>query len=154
MKYSIDTSAILDARVRYYAPDVFPGPWEKLEKLIETGGLIATRLVLIELEQKDDEVCQWGRSRERMFTDVDLRIQAKAKDILRTHGRLVDDRRIGVQADVFVIALANLEGCAVVTGERPAREHEKKLKIPDVCRALRIQCLDMLGLFRKEGWRF
>ena len=40
MKYSIDTSSILDAWTRYYPPDVMPGLWKQLEELIDNGQLI------------------------------------------------------------------------------------------------------------------
>ena len=56
MRYSIDTSAILDGWRRYYPPDTFPGLWDKLDSLIEEGHLAATEEVLIELEKKDDDV--------------------------------------------------------------------------------------------------
>ena len=52
MKYSIDTSAILDAWVRGFPPDVVPGFWVRFEELIDNGQLIATEEVLYELEKK------------------------------------------------------------------------------------------------------
>ena len=55
MKYSIDTSSILDGWIRYYPPDVFPLVWTKIEELIEKEILVATEEVLFELEKKDDK---------------------------------------------------------------------------------------------------
>ncbi len=62
MKYSIDTSAILDGWNRYYPPDVFPGLWRRLEGLIGDGHLKATEEVRMELERKDDEAFSWACS--------------------------------------------------------------------------------------------
>jgi hypothetical protein len=56
LKYSIDTSAILDAWTRYYPPDVMPGLWKQLEELVDNGQLLATEEVLYELEKKEDNV--------------------------------------------------------------------------------------------------
>jgi hypothetical protein len=51
-------------------------------------------------------------------------------------------------------------GCAigiVVTQETPASEKRNPRRthfIPDVCRDLGIPCINLLGLMRREGWRF
>ena len=58
MRYSIDTSAILEAWRRQYPPDVIPALWDGLDSLIRSGDLRATEEVLHELERKDDEVFQ------------------------------------------------------------------------------------------------
>lgn len=42
MRYSIDTSAILDGWRRHYPPDVFPGLWTRMEGLIVAGHLRAS----------------------------------------------------------------------------------------------------------------
>src|SRR3972149_394297 len=52
--YSIDTSALLDAWVRWYPPDLFPKLWQNIEALVIEQRLLATEEVLIELEKKDD----------------------------------------------------------------------------------------------------
>ena len=76
MKYSADTSAILDGWRRYYPPDVFPALWTQLGGLIESGEFAATEEVLFELEKGDDEVFQWAKLRKtRMFVPIDDRQQ-------------------------------------------------------------------------------
>jgi hypothetical protein len=45
----------------------------------------------------------------------------------------------------------------VVTQETPAAEKRNPKRthfIPDVCRELGIPCISLLGLMRREGWRF
>lgn len=144
MEYSIDTSAILDTRVRYYPPDVFPALWRHLEQLIDQGLLLATEIVLDELEKKADEVREWARKRPHMFIATDLKIQEIVRRILRTYPSLVDPEKTGPEADPFVIALAQRKACAVVTGERPGRNPAKRPHIPDVCGALGMRCLSVL----------
>ena len=39
-KYCFDTSAILDAWVRYYPPDVMPDLWEKIAEMIDNNEII------------------------------------------------------------------------------------------------------------------
>jgi len=152
LKYSIDTSALLDAWVRYYPPDVFPSVWEKIERITNNGTLIATEEVLMELGKKHDEVYKWARDHGGMFVPVDGQIQVEVARILARHERLVDTRRERSSADPFVIALAKLESCAVVTAEKATGKPEKP-NIPDVCSALGIRCMDLIEMFREQGWR-
>ena len=53
-------------------------------------------------------------------------------------------------ADPFVIALAEMNGCAVVTDENLGTE--AKPHIPYVCRVRRIKALTVLELIQAEGW--
>ncbi len=153
MRYSIDTSALLDGWRRYYPPDVFPDVWTGFEELIEAGDLAATEEVLGELEKKDDEVFAWVKGHKARFSiPIDRRIQEKVIELLAEHERLVKSHsRSG--ADPFVIGLAMVEGATVVSGERSS-DSPAKPRIPDVCRALGVPCIDLVGLFRQQRWRF
>jgi hypothetical protein len=154
VRYSLDTSALLDGWRRYYPPDVFPGLWSRLDGLIEAGDLRATEEVLFELERKDDDVFAWAREREtRLFVPVDAEIQPLVSEILRDFGKLVDTRSHRSAADPFVIALALQHRCTVVTGERPTNRPSRP-NIPDVCRGLGIRYLSLLDLVRAESWTF
>ncbi len=153
MKYSIDTSAILDGWVRYYSPDVFPPLWEKLDELIKSGDLRATEEVLRELEKQDDKAHRWARERSGMFHPLDEAVQRAATEVLAAHPRLIDNRANRNPADPFVIALAKVNGCHVITGERFSTSLAKP-NIPDACVAMGIPWTNMLGLFRAEKWVF
>ena len=67
MKYSIDTSALMDGWARYYPPDVFPVVWERLDGLIQAGDLVAIEEVSVELEKKEDELYRWAKQRASLF---------------------------------------------------------------------------------------
>ena len=153
MKYSIDTSAILDAWVRGFPPDVVPGLWKQLEELIDNGQLIATEEVLYELEKKEDDAYKWAKNHKNMFILTDEMIQLAVIEILRDHKKLIDTRKNRSGADPFVIALAKVEGCGVVTGEKPTNSPDRP-KIPDVCRAIDIPCINILQLCRAQKWVF
>lgn len=153
MRYSIDTSAILDGWRRYYPPDVFPGIWDRLDELINDGALRATEEVLIELERKDDEVFAWAHAREHLFIAIDDRIQDVVSDILNTHEKLLDTRSGRSAGDPFVIALAEIESAVVVTGERATNSVDRP-NIPDVCAARGVRSISLLQLLRSEGWSF
>ncbi len=153
MRYSIDTSAILDGWNRYYPPDVFPGLWRRLEALIFDGALRATEEVQVELERKDDEVLAWANRQESLFVALDAAIQDSVRVILSDHPKLLDTRKNRSAADPFVIGLAQLHECSVVTGEGKTGSLSRP-NIPDVCEAMGLHCLSLLELIRAEGWAF
>jgi hypothetical protein len=153
LKYSIDTSAFLDGWARYYPPDVFPPVWEKIDKLIDDGILVATEEVLYELEKKDDEMYAWALDREHMFIPIDENIQLALQSMLPQHRQLIDQRKNRSGADPWIIALAIVEKCAVLTGEKPTNS-AKRPHIPDVCIAMGVRWINMIQLFREQGWVF
>lgn len=153
MKYSIDTSAILDGWMRYYSPDVFPALWGKFDELIKSGDLRATEEVLIELKKQDDAVYKWAHARLDLFCPIDEPVQRAATEVLGKHRRLVDNRLNRTSADPFVIALAQVNSCMVITGERLSTSLTKP-NIPDVCIDLNVPWSNMLGLFRNQNWVF
>jgi len=154
LKYSIDTSAILEAWRRRYPPDVFPAVWQRLEQMIERGDLGASEEVLLELEKRDDEVHVWAKERKaKLFVPIDEEQQGHVSVILQKHERLVDTRTNRSAADPFVIAVAIAQGCAVVTAEAATRKPEKP-NIPDVCLAMGVRSINLIEFFREQGWRF
>lgn len=67
---------------------------------------------------------------------------------------LVDPDTGDSGGDPWVIALAqDLQNGIVVTQEKLSRNKDKP-KIPNVCSDLGIECIDLIGLFRKENWIF
>lgn len=153
MRFSIDTSAILDGWTRYYPREAFPGLWRHLEQLIRSGDLRASEEVMYELEKKEDEAFAWARAQDGFLVPMDDDIQDAVSAILADHPRLLDTRRGRSGADPFVIALAKVRGCAVITGERRSGSLERP-KIPDVCYAIDVESMSLLDLIRREGWVF
>jgi hypothetical protein len=156
-KYSIDTSAILDAWIRHYPHDLFPSFWIKFATLLETKEGIATELVSHELNKKDDGCHQWFRDNDldSSFIELNDGIQTVVVEMMKNknYQRLVEDRKGAYGADPFVIALAKLEKLTVVTGEIASKRMDKP-KIPDVCNDMGIECINILELMRKENWKF
>ena len=152
MTYCIDTSAILTAWRRNYPPDIFPSVWDRVDELINQGELIASEEVLVELERKDDEVYAWATERQGIFVPIDDQVQQVVRRVLASYPRLLDTRRNRSGADPFVIALARVRNCTVVTNEAPSNSPSRPT-IPDVCQALGILCIDFIQMARQEGWR-
>lgn len=150
-KYTIDTCSITKLH-REYPRDVFPGAWDKVEDLAESGILISIEDVYIELEAQDDEVLEWANQYSKMFLPLDELVQIKALQVLKTHPALVDLKKHKSSADPFVIATALIYSCIVVTEEKPSNS-PKMAKIPDVCKDHYIGCIDLLEMLRLEKVR-
>lgn len=151
-RYSLDTSALLNTWRKFYPPDVFPSLWQRVEELADSGTLVASEEVLVELERKDDEVYAWAKERAQMFVPIDAQVQQVVRRVLRDYPRLLDTRRSRSGADPFVIALADILGCAVVTYETRSNNASRP-RIPDVCDAMGVRCVSFLDFIREQGWR-
>jgi len=150
--YSIDTSALIDAWNGDYTKEVIPGLWESIEKLVEKGLLIATEEVFIELERGYDDLCDWAKENKYMFIPLDEEIQIHAGKIINEFRGLVKEGRERSRADAFVIGLAMMRKCKVITSERA--KTKKTCKIPYVCKHYGLSCLNLIDLCKEEGWKF
>lgn len=151
-RYSIDTSALLEAYVRRYPPDVVPGLWEdKFDQLIEAGQLVAAYDVLEDLSKRDDGIYKWAKAREHMFVDLD-QYEPQLKQIMAEYPRLVDTKTGRSGSDPMVIALAHAQDLTVVSQEGVGSM--KSPKIPYVCNDLDIRHIDVLALIREQKWTF
>lgn len=149
--YSLDTSAILDGWVRYYPISSFPGLRDRLADAIDDGRVRATEEVEKELEKMDDDCLDWCKQQTNLFQKIDTPIQQKVIDILSNHPNLVQVSNGRSAADPFVIALAEINSCTVITGEisKPS-----KPRIPDVCRDRSVGFGNLLHLIQQEKWSF
>jgi hypothetical protein len=64
----------------------------------------------------------------------------------------VDTRTDRSGGDPWVIALAEVDGCTVVTHE-VATGRRSRPNIPDVCADRKIPVIGVLDLIRNEGWK-
>jgi hypothetical protein len=151
-RYSIDTCSLTDLR-RFYPKDVFPSVWAKVSELANDGIVVASEEVLQELKaQETDEVLAWAKGHLSMFLPTDAAVQAEVTKILAAHPTLVDlKKKHG--ADPFVIALAVVHGCTVVSQETPSGNPYRQM-IPDVCKHRKLPCIKLLEMLRREGPQF
>ena len=158
----MDTSPFIEMK-ESYPKDIFPKLWENIEKLCKEGRLIAPFEVKNEIEQGDDELKRWVRSKNirKIFIKPDKSQVKLVTEILKHYDFLAKPGKPGPNADPWVIALAiekNNEAQAnlfhnkyiVVTEESKTRTD----RIPAVCRNYNIECINLIELFRKEGWKF
>ena len=149
--YSFDTSSLLNGRRDLLPPATFPAVWDDIEEAIAAGQVRSVDLVREELAAKEDEVYGWARQQRGLFIDLEPDIQRAARHVLAQHQRLIGIGSGRSGADPFVVALALARGGVVVTEEIPSRNLVKP-KIPDVCAALGVRHLNLVGYLQDQGW--
>ena len=158
--YIIDSSSLVKLN-RNNPIDVFPSIWEKLKLLADNNRLIAPREVLNEIKQNDDMLSKWAKNQKKMFKEPTQRQIELVQEILKDFPALIDTER-KFDADPWVIALAiELSSSSqqtiftikrIVVTEEKLREN--RVRIPFVCNKKSIESIDIVELFRTEGWKF
>ena len=152
MIYCVDTSALIAAWQERYPQENFPKFWDRLDRLIHDGNLIAPMEVFLETKKRSDELHLWLKDRKAdMFIEIDDDTQEGAARILARFPRLVGLKKQDTSADTFVIALAQVRGIPIITEEKPTGS-DRKPNIPDVCNFFGVECKNLLDLIRAEKW--
>lgn len=157
--YSLDTSFLMDWQARYYPTDLFPSLATRIEEMIVEKRCRAVELVREELESpiSTPELKAWAAGHADLFVPLNEDVQTAAAIIEARYPDLMDPKGIHESADAYVIALAKLNGGIVVTQETSVHikpNPRKSHYIPDVCQDLGVHCTNLLGLLRREGWKF
>ncbi len=156
MKFCLDTNVFVQAWNRYYAIDFAEPYWTKLDELAQAGIVFATEEVKHEIRKIDDSLKSWLEPREHFFKPIDDTVIECLQTIYRDerNRRLVDSSKFRSVADPWVIAHAMAEKAVVVTKENYEVNPTKRVKIPNVCQALGIECIDDFELIRRLNLRF
>lgn len=147
----------MDWQARYYPTDVFPTLVKQMGELVVAGRLQAPMLVREEIEAVGTaDLVQWVKNNPAMLVKT-VKVLAEAQAIQNRFPGLRDPKAEHEEADAYVIALARMRSGIVLTQETSATEKNKPKRthfIPDVCRELGIPCVSLLGMMRRENWRF
>ena len=158
--YVMDASSLI--RINRENPrDIFEKVWKSLEQLVKEGGLISPKEVLDEIMGKDDGLSKWAKKQRKIFKNPTQRQVGYVQEILDEYPSIIDVKR-RYSADPWVIALAlerertpqktlHQMKNIVVTEEKRRGE---RVRIPLICDNLSIETMDVLTMFRQEGWKF
>ena len=151
MDFSFDTSAFIEPWVRFYPRDIFEPHWRWIEQLIEQGTVRSTELVKEELSTTEDELYEWAKNQKELFIPIDTDIQVALREVIDQFPSLTDHHRDRSGADLWVIALALVEKCPVVTYEK--RGKNTAPKIPNVCEYFDVECYTWIEVLRETGFK-
>jgi len=158
LPYSIDTSGLTYAWRDHYPPDVFGVLWDTMSDAIDRGDLIASWEVYEELKVGGDDLYDWVHARQHMFVQTDADIQRAVSEVMAFHPQWVSADRSRNMVDPFVIAVALMRGCSVVSGELwypgDLDRFPDRVKIPNVCLTFGVRHLAFLEMMREARWNF
>jgi hypothetical protein len=161
-RYLVDASVLMEAHRRYYRFGVCPGFWEALIWHHKQGVVTSIDRVKKEVEEGKDALRQWVKD-ECPSTIFDA---ANSKAIGERYGKIISwagaqDRYrpealagFATVADGWLVAYAGEHGLTVVTQEVAAPESKKEVKVPDVCEAFKVSCIDTFEMLEKLNVRF
>lgn len=155
--YSVDTSFLMEWQDRNYPVDLFPGLKAKIEEMIAADRFRCVDVVEEEINSvAKPGLKSWLKS-SGIVVPLTPEAQIEGAAIEALYPDLTDPKGIHQSADAYVIALAKIEKGTVLTLETSVHEKpntKKKHYIPDVCRDLGVDCINLLGLLRREHWTF
>jgi len=152
-KYCIDSSSLIDLNWRRYPQARYPDLWGAVEHVFRDDVLVAPREVRRELQNGShgDDLKQWATDHPNFFPDPDDDQFRRVTLLLDEFPRVCDLRkRRPVDADPWVIVLAQAHGLAVVSSERS----DSDKKIPYFCHQVGVPVVDIDGFFGEMGWSF
>lgn len=155
MKYVIDTCSLLEgASGRRYEQEFFPVHWKNLNDKIDDGIIISTMLVYKELEQKDDGMYNWAKSKQDLFHIPPVEVQDEITNLFTTFREWAKNiNKKPTWADPEVIAFSKAYDLILVTQEACNINSTKEIKyrIPTICHKYGVKCIDFLELIKREN---
>jgi hypothetical protein len=165
MAYLIDSDVLIEAKDRHYGFDFCPGFWAWLVREREVGNVFSVEKIHEELTASHDELSTWAEAQGPGFFLVP---DGATTSSLATVAALVAGMRVNNQpylpaalatflasGDYYLIAHAHAHGHVVVsheTGHANGQQASlKRLKIPDVCQAVGVVCVDPFRMLRQGG---
>jgi hypothetical protein len=148
VKYVLDANVFINMQ-RHHPYDVFESLWIKVANLIDDGIAISCDEVFDELSIGNDYLLEWAKQRKEAFILSGPDIQILVRDILRNFPTLVTGSRRANGADPFVIALAKIKNCTLVSDESRAGVGQPA-KIPNVCETYGVRLIKFINFLREN----
>jgi len=158
MKYCLDANTLIEAHRRYYALETFPVFWSWLLENTENLGSIGA--VYRELTDSGDTLSDWSKANKQSgffkFDDDSEAVQLNYIEVVNTINQdpyysPEEKAHFLKGADPWLIAYATTHNLLLITHERKVGLGSKKVKIPNVCEAFQVECIDTFTMLQKES---
>lgn len=148
-RYIIDTCSILSQKAdEPHRRSVYNTLWQNIDEMIRKAEIVICSE--IEDEVEDDALKKWLRRNNCEILPVDANVEQNVKKIVNEHPDLLSFSNMKSSGDAFLIATAMKYRIAVITEETK----DSPKKIPKICEAYSIPCVNITELAEKEGWVF
>ncbi len=158
MAYLLDTNVFIQAKNLHYGLDFCPAFWEWLEEANQVEKVFSIRQVLDELVAGADKLSNWAKARGKGFyKDIDDETLPKLVQVsewVQANGYETEAiNEFSRAADYFLVSYALAHGHTVVTHEVSANSPHK-IKIPNVCKGMGVECVNPFAMLRSESAKF
>lgn len=138
--------------------DLWPTFWNTFSKMLVCGNIFSCAAVKAEIEQGKDELSLWMRRNATkdfyipLDQDILLKYQA-AQDWAKDNPIFTPNARktFAENADAYLVATAAAKNLTLVTYEVSDPQCRRQVKIPDVCKALKVEYCDLNTVLRETG---
>ncbi|WKN41125.1 DUF4411 family protein [Tunicatimonas pelagia] len=156
--YCLDTNFFIEGWNKYYSPNFCSDYWDVIKDLGENGTIFVPHEVKKEIDKVDDSLKEWFVDKDFLVKQIDANVQNCLKQLYsnnKAHQYLANNIKGRSLADPWVVAHAMAEKAIVVTKEfSTSSKDQRKVKIPDVCRNMNIECIDDFEFIRRLNIRF
>jgi predicted nucleic acid-binding protein len=158
MSYLLDANVFIQAKNLHYGFDFCPAFWDWLSAENRAGRVFSIEKVKGELQAGNDYLATWASEQgSEFFLAPDVSTLAALSRVSRwiaNQGYHPAAVNAFLQlADFYIVSQALALGYSVVTQETPG-DGFKKVKIPNPCIGLGINCLSPFEMLRREHARF
>lgn len=159
MAYLLDANVFINAKNLHYGFEFCPAYWEWIIREHRAGRVFSIDRVGDEIAAMDDELSEWSSQLDEGFFltpgTSTMPALGTVAEWVNTHDRYTPDaKNVFLQiADYYLVAQALAEGHIVVTHEKPENSVHR-VKIPNVCLALKIRYMNPFEMLRREKARF
>ena len=158
MAYLLDANVFIAAKNHHYGFDFCPAFWDWLAVANESGRVFSIESVADELLWLGDQLSAWARERGGNFFLTPDPSVIPSMSVVTDWAKAQKYTTKAVKrflrvADFDLVAQAHAEGHTVVTHE-VASNSISKIKVPDACKGLDIECMTPFEMLRCERPRF
>ena len=149
----------IEAKNHYYRFEVCPAFWDWIKRAQDRGAVYSVRDVKDQLLEGRDQLSTWAKELPSSFFWEPDQVTAGGLSRVSTWVDRADYEQHAKEeflqdADHYLVGTAQAKGCTVVTHEGSSPGGKRKIKIPDVCAALGVECLTVFDMLQAEGARF
>lgn len=158
MTYLFDSNTFMEAARLYYGFDLAPGFWEWLISDPMREHIASVESVRDEIAKGTGDLVEWANDAPADFwrpitaatLDAAIELSEWATDPARKFKQSAVDEFLA-SCDYWLIAEAMTSGFTVVTREVSAPDSQKRVKIPDACKAFGVKCEQPFPVYGKLG---
>lgn len=159
--YLLDANVFIQAKNRHYGIDFCPAFWDWLVIANQNNKVFSIDAIKDEIIDGSDELVGWAKSKKlnNFFLSTDKETIISELRIISNwvYNQNYEQSAINLFLqkipDYYLIAQAKKRNATIVTHEIPSYSL-KKIKIPDVCNALEINCINTFTMLKESKAKF